>query len=303
MKSRTDNWSTRLKDNNKKEKSPVLSYACCGERGKGCVTTSQHDYGSPDPIMAARLQGYKATPAPTGIANPNKRFAVALDCEMVGVNGGQDVVSVGAVDYLTGEVLVDKLVNPSQQVTQWRSQVTGITKAKVMEAVSQGTALHGKNGARAELWKYIDSDTILIGHCLHYDLDVLGIVHPKIVDSEIIIKTAIGSPARSWGLKSLAKSFLGMIIQTKKSGHNSLEDALATREVVLWCTHNPLKLMEWASEQRREMEEERLAREKAKEEKKKQEQEKAAAQAAAQSAAVERGETTIPSFGLVAVRQ
>jgi DNA polymerase III epsilon subunit-like protein len=56
---------------------------------------------------------------------------------------------------------------------------------------------------------------------------------------------------RQWGLKTLCRELLGVDIQQKsRRGHDSVEDAFAAREVVLWCINNTAGLEVWADQQR-----------------------------------------------------
>lgn len=221
------------------------------------------------------------------------RKAIALDCEMVEVMGGQDEVAFfSAVDFLTGEVLIHKYVQPTKRVVHWRTQVSGITPMAMNAAARAGQALLGWKSAQQALWKYADADTVLIGHGLNNDLKVLRIIHPKIVDSAILSSEAVFNLApdvslrRIWALKLVTKEFLNRAIQTGgKRGHDCLEDAYSARDVVIWCLRNPDKLMVWAQNARAEHEakmeqlrKEREARaqgEKEKKEKEKAEKEKA----------------------------
>lgn len=196
-------------------------------------------------------------PLPTPAHDPQvpKRGAVALDCEMVGVGKGEsEVARISAIDYLTGEVLIDTLVQPTQPVTDWRTRFSGITKNAMTAAVAEKRVLKGWPEARAELWRYIDSNTILIGQALHHDFDALRMQHWQVVDSAILAKDAVGTGvSRQWGLKTLCDQFLGIEIQNNgKRGHDSVEDAFAAREVVLWCIGYQEELAVWGRKQKEE---------------------------------------------------
>ncbi|KAF2818302.1 Exonuclease, partial [Ophiobolus disseminans] len=182
--------------------------------------------------------------------------AVALDCEMVGV--GEKSISgiarISAIDYLTGEILIDTLVQPTQLVKDWRTKYSGITEEAMTEAIAQGNILSGWPEARASLFKHIDANTVLVGQSLQHDLLALGIQHKQIVDSAILTSAAVGRNAkRRWGLKDLCAQLLSIKIQNDdKAGHNSVDNAFAAREVVLWCLRNPDKLKQWGKKQRNE---------------------------------------------------
>jgi DNA polymerase III epsilon subunit-like protein len=178
-----------------------------------------------------------------------------MDCEMVEVSGRRsELVRLCAVDYLSGEILINTLVTPTKRVMDWRTKYSGVTRSMLVEAAARGQVLNGWESARAELWKYINSETILIGQSLHHDIDVLRMVHTGVVDSAILTKNAVHPNCRrAWGLKTLCDALLGIEIQNQPSGHDCLEDAFAAREIVLWCIQNPDKLMTWAESQRKSM--------------------------------------------------
>jgi hypothetical protein len=156
------------------------------------------------------------------------------------------VVLLCAVDYLTGEVLINTLVHPSRKVLDWRTRYSGVTRQAMAAATALGKTLQGWKGARSELWKHVDMDTILVGHALHNDLDALRIIHPRVVDSSILTSNAVGLKSRTWGLKSLCAELLGIDIQSHgKRGHDCVEDTLAAREVVLWCGQKLRELAHW----------------------------------------------------------
>ena len=153
---------------------------------------------------ANKYRFFASSPA----ASPEKPTtkAIVLDCEMAEVKGlSSEVVQVCAVDYLTGTVLLNKLVDPGEKVYDWRPEIHGITHATMQEAVSQGLALAGWTEARVELWKLLDEDTILVGQALQHDLKALRMVHPRVVDSAILAKTH--SARRGTGTNSACKKF------------------------------------------------------------------------------------------------
>lgn len=185
-----------------------------------------------------------------------KRQAVVIDCEMVQVTGGKrELAFISAVDFITGEVLMNNYVQPQSKVTDWVTEISGVTASAVDAAISRGRAFRGWEKARQALWEHIGRDTILIGHSLNCDLSVLGIYHYKVFDSAIFTAEAVFPDfirstqglKRLWGLKALARDLLnGFDIQNSSNGHDCLEDTMATREVVLFCLVNPELLKVWA---------------------------------------------------------
>ncbi|KAE8380376.1 ribonuclease H-like domain-containing protein [Aspergillus bertholletiae] len=189
-------------------------------------------------------------------ASPTRRSVVAIDCEKVLVGRGQsEVVQVCAVDVLSGEILVDKGVVPTKPVTDWCTPWSGMTPGRLENMKRKGKTVNGWTEARAEVFKFVDDDTILVGHALQNDVRALEMRHIKVLDTATVTKHAVtkemvGSGCkRTWKLKTLCHDFLGINIQQSRNGHNCVEDTLATREVLLWCVRNPDKLKKWATDQ------------------------------------------------------
>jgi hypothetical protein len=106
---------------------------------------------------------------------------------MVGGAGLADqVVALSAIDFFTGETLLDALVEPAAPVTQWRTAITGITRESVAAAVAAGTALRGTRQAVARLFELADAETVLVGHSLWHGM--LGFLFA------LLILDRLGSP-------------------------------------------------------------------------------------------------------------
>lgn len=109
-------------------------------------------------------------------------------------------------------------------------------------------------GIRKALDSLLSTDTILLGHALDNDLKTLRIVHHRCVDTALIFPHRAGPPYRR-SLKDLCvarpclsfvysnascrtKEKLGKTIQVGTGditvGHSSLEDAIATLDLVRW---------------------------------------------------------------------
>jgi DNA polymerase III epsilon subunit-like protein len=193
------------------------------------------------------------------IHNPKtpRQRAIVLDCEMVGVGregSTSELARISAIDFFTGILLVDTLVEPLLDVTDWRTKWSGVTAKAMNEAVASGDAVKGSTAARTELFKFMDSQTILVGHSLQFDLAALGIHHDATVDSSILAKSAVGKGVKQgWALKTLCKEFLKITVQDNgRNGHDAVEDALAAREVVLWCLQHKAELKSWGKKKRKE---------------------------------------------------
>jgi len=139
----------------------------------------------------------------------------------------------------------------------------------ILQATRDGTALRDVFHARELLFSLMNRDTILVGHALHHDLNVLKIAHDRCVDSEILAKAAINRGQSSGiGLKKLCESLMGLGVQ-RMANHSCLEDSFAAREAVIYMTSHPAELASWAEAKQKVIDEEaakRLAAKQAKEE-------------------------------------
>ncbi|KAH6970145.1 ribonuclease H-like domain-containing protein [Fusarium avenaceum] len=194
-----------------------------------------------------------ATPAPNAFFP--KRKAIALDCEMAGVQGGaSELVSICVVDFFSGEILLNSLVKPRQPIIDWRTEIHGIGPANMSVAVASKEALDGWETAREEVLNLVNADTVIVGQSLHHDLKVLRIVHARVLDTAILTSDAAFDPgkrgSRTWGLQSLCADLLGLRIRHETMKHDAVEDTMAAREVALCCICYPENLQAWAKRAR-----------------------------------------------------
>ncbi|CAG8427735.1 unnamed protein product [Penicillium salamii] len=194
-------------------------------------------------------------PSPIVFNNtPGIRAVLVVDCEVVKTtNNRRMLASVSVIDFFKKETLVNSLVEPAGKVVDWFPKWSGVTQEEMESARLSGTIMQNWQDAREEIWKFMDQNTILIGHSLAQSLDVLGIMHGNIVDTAIVASEAVLHPEseteklrRTWSLKALSKQFLNIEIQSKASGHSSLLDALAIRDVMIWCIADGKGLRAWA---------------------------------------------------------
>lgn len=145
---------------------------------------------------------------------------IALDCEMVGVglSGKESALARVSIVNYNGDQVYDSFVKPKEEVTDWRTAVSGIkpshmSKARTFEEVQ--TEVAG-----------ILKDRVVVGHALKHDFKVLLLDHPlrDVRDTSHFApykKLAGGTPK----LQLLASELLGLEIQGGE--HSSLEDARA----------------------------------------------------------------------------
>ncbi|XHG05848.1 hypothetical protein AWENTII_009061 [Aspergillus wentii] len=254
------------KDRPKNNRGKRKIYPCCHQR-RGCVVLDAHKYLPVPEGQAEMWRCSKLTPAQDGVKTA--RAAVSMDCEMVEVEGGSsEVAQVCAVDIVTGEVLVDTFVVPKKKVTDWRTPWSGMSEKRLRQMVSAGRTVNGWEEAREELWKYVDENTLMVGQALKHDLEVMRMVHLRVIDTAIVSREAVGKSCKdSFGLKTLCSDILNRDIQPAQVGHDCMEDTMATREVVLCWVQNPEKVHEWAENLRLKSEQSRKNKARKKEEK------------------------------------
>ncbi|KAI0483754.1 ribonuclease H-like domain-containing protein [Xylaria cf. heliscus] len=202
--------------------------------------------------------------------------AVVIDCEMVAMRGGeQGLLKIAVIDFFSGYIILRSLVRPEHAVTDWRREVTGFKKEMLREAIKKGKVLSGWPKVRDMIFDVTTRDTIFVGHALANDLRVLRIATDRVVDSMLLMSIARYGDTkafpRNWGLKSACKELLNIEVQKTKGPHNPLEDAFASRELVIHALQNPEKLEAWAKRTRQneaQVIEKERAIEKAKAEKK-----------------------------------
>lgn len=129
---------------------------------------------------------YHYTPG-TSARDEDVCFAVALDCEMgTAASGDSELIRVTLIDYFSGAVLVNNLVEPDVPMQHLNTRFSGVTWADMNEERKKGRCLKGKAGARKALWRYVKPDTIVVGHGASNDLRALRWIHGSVVDSFVI---------------------------------------------------------------------------------------------------------------------
>lgn len=223
--------------------------------------------------LTSRFEKFEHPPAVCPSSLTSKYRAIALDCEMAGgrLGGGlvDQLIQLTAIDYITGKVLISALVNPTLEIRQWRTKIHGVTHGMILQATRDGIALRDVFHARELLFSLMNRDTILVGHALHHDLNILKIAHDRCVDSEMLAKAAINRGQRDGiGLRKLCEGLMGLSVQ-RMANHSCLEDSFAAREAVIYMTSHPEELAIWAEAKQKVIDEEaakKLAAKQAKDE-------------------------------------
>jgi DNA polymerase III epsilon subunit-like protein len=167
----------------------------------------------------------------------DERHAIAIDCEMgVSTRGEVELIQIAAVDFFTGEVLLDSLVWPDVKMRHLQTRHSGVTWKMINAAARTKTCLWGRNAARGRLLQFVGPDTVIITHAGKNDLMALRWIHPWIVDTMELEKRRMGRVTQAWrrpSLLNLAKRHLDRDIQ-QNVGHDCLEDCITTRDLAVF---------------------------------------------------------------------
>ena len=190
----------------------------------------------------------KITVKVESISEEEKSRYVAIDCEMVGCGPGGYRSALARVSIVNwdGDVVLDKFVRVGEEVTDYRTFVSGITASDITssDAISF-------DECRALVLQAIE-DKIVVGHGLKSDFEVLQIRH----EWHLIRDTARYQPFMKEHhsiegllfpkkLKELARDKLGLIIQQDGQQHDSIEDATAAMELYIKHRRKWEKAVEW----------------------------------------------------------
>ncbi|CAH1759016.1 12355_t:CDS:2 [Entrophospora sp. SA101] len=135
-----------------------------------------------------------------------------IDCEAVGIgpDGTESALARVTIVNFHGVVVLDKYVKPLDYVTNFRTEISGITRKMLINA-------NKFKDVQKEVSDII-KDRIIIGHAIHNDLKLLLLDHP----SSMIRDTSKYKPFRKHSngktpsLKKLAETELNITIQEGK---------------------------------------------------------------------------------------
>jgi hypothetical protein len=187
------------------------------------------------------LEKFELSPA-RNPAKPALRV-VALACSKIKLaNECEDIVKIAAIDVLSCRILLDHMVctNPKASVKDWRKASTGLTSFHDMEAARQADykVLKGWQAARAALWKFIDNETIIVGHNLRHDLDALRMLHGRAVDIAKAVEKAAGGELskQQLRLESICRDYpeINLPSPDPDFGQDVLQSAFGIRQMTMW---------------------------------------------------------------------
>jgi hypothetical protein len=186
--------------------------------------------------------------------------AVAVSCSKVVLEGSrQEIVKIAAVDLITCRILMNHLIctDPHAEVSDWCSTVTGLFSWKDVEAARKAgyKVFKGWAAARDALHRFVDKESIVVGHNLRSDLDSLRMIHGRAVDiAKVIEKAAQGPLSKAQlALDSLCRDYPEIGLKSDPEyGRDSLMNALAVREFGLWAIKNKERLASIAKQKSRD---------------------------------------------------
>lgn len=232
-------------------------YPCCMEQvgSQGCTTLDDHVFKTSSPARLAAVLPFITTPpndAPSKDHRGRTVGAVGFDCEMGYTAFGLELIRLTAVSWPENELLIDVLVRPLGTIIDLNSRFSGVWPEHFASAIPLADwnppspnprapespapqplpIVESPQKARELLCSYLKPTTPLIGHAIENDLNATRLCHPSIIDTMLLFPHPRGLPFRH-GLKMLAKKYLERDVQTGgERGHDSLEDAVATGDLV-----------------------------------------------------------------------
>ncbi|KAH8102556.1 hypothetical protein BXZ70DRAFT_999382 [Cristinia sonorae] len=137
------------------------------------------------------------------MSKPAPAQIIGLACVVVGVGPGGStsmLARVAVVDY-RGQTLLDSYVQPTMQVSDYRTSTTGIEAGHL----APGSAMRFQD-VQARVADLMKGKTV-VGHSLWLDLSVLGIPHPAVATRDVALyqpfRNALRSPNQVVGLQTL----------------------------------------------------------------------------------------------------
>jgi RNA exonuclease 4 len=185
-----------------------------------------------DQPQQQRRQQQQRSPQPPLTPAERDRY-LAMDCEMVGVgvDGHRSALARVTLVNWDGEVVYDAYVTPTEEVTDYRYFVSGITEHDLLQ--------YGRDfvTCRQQVATLL-TGKILIGHALKNDLAVLQLSHPwhAIRDTakyEPFMKKLDETDHILWPrkLKELTQEKLKREIQPYGTAHCPIQDAVAALQL------------------------------------------------------------------------
>ncbi|KAJ6014846.1 hypothetical protein N7540_009437 [Penicillium herquei] len=220
---------------------PYARWTCCRKNvfAKGCQSERDHaDYTQfvLDPRFHTLMRDRDIFPTPELVHEA--RSAVVLKCE-TGINhtGENELIRVTAIDYYSGEILIDSLVWPDMPMLHFNPRWSGVQPKEMETQHRLRKTLLGRKGARQEIWKFVGPQTYLIMHQGHIDMGHLRWYHDRMVDTCDLQKRILGNKEPP-EFKKLVKNLVGRQLPSYRGYAATLQDVMATRDLLHWQVKN-----------------------------------------------------------------
>jgi DNA polymerase III epsilon subunit-like protein len=160
----------------------------------------------------------------------------------VSARGDSELIRITAADFFSRVVLLDTLVCPSVPMKHYNTKYSGVSAADMRQAVQSQTCVFGRNKARDLLFQHVRPETMVVVHGGPGDLTSLRWIHSRIIDTHLLQSYTGTKTPGGKSLRNLCRVRLDIEVQQQqrhdgqgrpRAGHDSLEDALACRELAI----------------------------------------------------------------------
>lgn len=185
------------------------------------------DEGYPVPVtgdLSYRYSDYKLTKDEyKPVTSHSPMFGV--DCEMCNTTLGVSEITRVSIVNEKLESVYETFVKPENKITNYLTAFSGITEETLKDVTKT------LKEVQEDIRTVLPADAILVGQSLNVDLNCLKLMHPYVIDTSVIYNISGERKSKS-KLRTLAREFLGEIIQNHAKGHDSIEDAAASVKLV-----------------------------------------------------------------------
>ncbi|XP_059498616.1 RNA exonuclease 1 homolog [Stegostoma tigrinum] len=205
-------------------------YSCCGGSlgSDGCQLAKLHVYNRKE-----NLNGFVKTPLKLLPLDGNPGV-YAVNSELCYTKQGGALSRVSVINANL-EVVYDVFVKPDNEVIDFNTRFSGVTREDVMNAKTSLADV------QLALLAMLSADTILIGHSLDKDLLALKLIHSMVIDVSVVFPHSLGLPHKR-ALRNLIAEYLGHTIPDNVEGSDK---ASACMELMKWRVKEDAKGRKW----------------------------------------------------------
>ncbi|KAL2187954.1 hypothetical protein L209DRAFT_779849 [Thermothelomyces heterothallicus CBS 203.75] len=215
----------------------LKAWTCCGKHVSEapCSAKEGHDVVDDENQTIERRWQFDVTPPNK---RPSHRLAVAIDCEMgTAFDDDSELIRLTLLDYFSGETLIDSLVYPDIPMKHFNTRWSGITRADMEASRRKRQCIRGRDAARRAVFQFVGHSTVVSARRKEIQLTAARERDEKGGDSAeggapVANEKRVQKGPGRMSLKALAMERLGRAIQVGNNGHDSMEDALAARDLV-----------------------------------------------------------------------